>query len=57
MSFPCRKEQHLIVYVDTFSAALSSSNQSTPNANVEHDDWWFNGTDNLFLNRSGEHRM
>lgn len=24
---------------------------------LERDDWWFKGTDNLLLNRSGEHRM
>jgi hypothetical protein len=24
---------------------------------LERDDWWYKGTDNLFLNRSGEHRM
>lgn len=23
---------------------------------LERDDWWYKGTDNLFLNRSGEHR-
>lgn len=24
---------------------------------LERDDWWFKGTDNLLLNRSGEHRV
>ncbi|RHZ62558.1 transcription factor domain-containing protein [Aspergillus thermomutatus] len=30
----------------------SNASQSTP---PDRDDWWYNGTDNLFLNRSGEH--
>ena len=48
---------------DAFLAASSSSrpgaSQFTPSANTstERDDWWYKGTDNLFLNRSGEHRM
>jgi hypothetical protein len=32
----------------------SNASESTPH---DRDDWWYNGTDNLFLNRSGEHRM
>ncbi|RHZ65407.1 hypothetical protein CDV55_104464 [Aspergillus turcosus] len=30
----------------------SNASDSTPH---DRDDWWYNGTDNLFLNRSGEH--
>ncbi|KAF7155718.1 hypothetical protein CNMCM6106_006000 [Aspergillus hiratsukae] len=30
----------------------SNGSDSTPH---DRDDWWYNGTDNLFLNRSGEH--
>lgn len=42
------------------SSSLPGSTQPTPitnSTNVERDDWWYDGTDNLFLNRSGEHRM
>ncbi|KEY80002.1 transcription factor C6 [Aspergillus fumigatus] len=31
---------------------FSNASESTP---PNRDDWWYNGTDNLFLNRSGEH--
>ena len=24
---------------------------------MERDDWWYKGTNNLLLNKSGEHRM
>ncbi|KAJ5156876.1 hypothetical protein N7492_009679 [Penicillium capsulatum] len=48
------------------SASEPSSVPSTTSANtqwsegeapLERDDWWYNGTDNLFLNRSGEHHF
>lgn len=38
----------------------TSPTQSTPYTSTEvpfdRDDWWYQGTDHLFLNRSGEHR-
>jgi hypothetical protein len=45
------------------SQPILASEQSTftrysdSEAPPERDDWWYKGTDNLFLNRSGEHRM
>ncbi|OJJ40046.1 hypothetical protein ASPWEDRAFT_33383 [Aspergillus wentii DTO 134E9] len=43
------------------SSTIPSFAQSSPFPNVEipgeRDDWWYKGTDNLFLNRSGEHHF
>lgn len=33
-----------------------ASRYSDDEVSSERDDWWYKGTDNLFLNRSGEHR-
>ena len=46
---------------DATPSTVASSSQTSPGVTaevpLERDDWWYNGTDNLFLNRSGEHRM
>jgi hypothetical protein len=39
------------------SEPSTSTRYSDSEAPPERDDWWYKGTDNLFLNRSGEHRM
>ncbi|RAK77814.1 transcription factor domain-containing protein [Aspergillus fijiensis CBS 313.89] len=40
------------------STSTSQSTSLTPGeTSLERDDWWYNGADNLFLNRSGEHQF
>ncbi|EAW07040.1 transcription factor domain-containing protein [Aspergillus clavatus NRRL 1] len=64
----CKPAEHdkLLTVVLTAGNLPSSSSPSTPSQNtpssntshgapVERDDWWYEGTNNLFLNRSGEH--
>ncbi|CAG8900766.1 unnamed protein product [Penicillium egyptiacum] len=41
----------------TPSSELSISNRYSDEVPPERDDWWYKGTDNLFLNRSGEHHF
>ncbi|KAJ6080524.1 hypothetical protein N7467_010277 [Penicillium canescens] len=39
------------------SEPSTSTRYSDSEAPPERDDWWYKGTDNLFLNRSGEHHF
>jgi hypothetical protein len=39
------------------SAPSTGARYSESEIPLERDDWWYKGTDNLLLNRSGEHRM
>lgn len=39
------------------SAPSTVTRYSESEVPSERDDWWYKGTDNLFLNRSGERRM
>ncbi|KAJ5231251.1 hypothetical protein N7489_011959 [Penicillium chrysogenum] len=41
----------------TPSSEPSISNRYSHEGPPERDDWWYKGTDNLFLNRSGEHHF
>ncbi|KGO48150.1 Transcription factor, fungi [Penicillium expansum] len=41
----------------TPSSEPSISNRYSDEGPPERDDWWYKGTDNLFLNRSGEHHF
>lgn len=38
------------------SAPSTATRYSESEVPSERDDWWYKGTDNLFLNRSGERR-
>ncbi|KAJ5884649.1 hypothetical protein N7495_009159 [Penicillium taxi] len=39
------------------STTSPSTHNSEDDVLLERDDWWYKGTDNLFLNRSGEHHF
>lgn len=59
---PHKQSLETNIYTDDSPSIPSIvSVQASPNTTVdvplERDDWWYKGTDDLFLNRSGEHRM
>ncbi|OGE49535.1 hypothetical protein PENARI_c021G01814 [Penicillium arizonense] len=43
--------------ITSSSEPSTSTRYSDSEAPPERDDWWYKGTDNLFLNRSGEHHF
>ncbi|KAJ5117009.1 hypothetical protein N7456_001357 [Penicillium angulare] len=46
--------QHDLSNIPSTALAVTRPEGEVP---LERDDWWYKGTDNLFLNRSGEHQF